>query len=317
MPRPSPQPLGLPEPLPTDAAIAQARLQQALVQAVQTLTKGEWPVVVGPAGDLAQPGAGHFHLVPELFVQLAGHTDFQFPGQGLRLLPGQVLLVPPRLLHAEKVADGPGGAPFANLVLQADGDHLGCHLAHQVAPGQPGIQHLVALAHPQARHILGWLIDATGLGDAARLADTAPWLAAQARALVCAALAGTLRALLDPPAQTVAEPVLVARLRVLVQNQLGDQGLSVRRLAAQSGCTADHLSHVFARSTGEHLAAYINRLRLARAAQLLQDTPMSAKQVAWACGFASQSYFSRAFIQHHGMTPTAWRTSRAIRIGRT
>ncbi|OYU73784.1 MAG: hypothetical protein CFE45_36405 [Burkholderiales bacterium PBB5] len=81
-------------------------------------------------------------------------------------------------------------------------------------------------------------------------------------------------------------------------------------MAAQSGCTADHLSHVFARSTGEHLVAYINRLRLALAAQLLQDTSMAAKQVAWACGFASQSYFSRAFIQHHGMTPTAWRASR-------
>lgn len=311
MPPSPPQPLGLPEPLVSEAGAAQSRLERALEQSIRTISKGEWPVMVGPSGDLDLPGAGHFHLVPELFVQLAGHTDFQFPGQGLRLLPGQVLLMPPRLLHAERVADGPDGAPFANLVLQADGDRLGCHLAHQVAPGQPGIQHLVALAHPQARHILGWLTDAAGLGAVARPASAALWVAAQARALVCAALAGALRALLDPPAQTVAEPALVARLRVLVQNQLGDQGLSVRGLAAQSGCTADHLSHVFARSTGEHLVGYINRLRLARAAQLLHDTPMAAKQVAWACGFASQSYFSRAFSQHHGLTPTAWRARRA------
>jgi AraC-like DNA-binding protein len=294
-----------------DAEADQARLLRALEQAVCALAQGDWPVVVGPAGDLGQPGAGHFHLVPELFVQLAGHTDFQFPGQHLRLLPGQVLLLPPRLLHAERVADGPLGAPFANLVLQADGERLGCHLAHQVAPGQPGIAHLVALAHPQARHIHGWLADAAHLGHPALQAVAAPWLALQARGLVCAALAGTLHALLNLPAQAVAEPPLVTRLRVLVQNQLGDQGLSVRGLARQSGCTADHLSHVFARCTGEHLVAYINRLRLARAAQLLQDTPMAAKQVAWACGFASQSYFSRAFSQHHGMTPTAWRLAHA------
>ena len=295
----------------SDAGAAQARLQQALEQAVQNLAKGEWSVELGPAGDLDQPGAGHFHLVPELFVQLAGHTDFQFPGHHQRLLPGQVLLLPPRLLHAERVADDPGGAPFANLVLQADGDRLACHLAQQVAPGQPGIQHLVALAHPQGRRIHGWLTDAAGLHEADRLAAAAPWRGAQARALVCAALAGTLRALLDPPAQAMAEPPLVARLRVLVQNQLGDQGLCVRSLAGQSGCTADHLSHVFARHTGERLVAYINRLRLVRAAQLLQDTPMAAKQVAWACGFASQSYFSRAFSQHHGVTPTTWRTKRS------
>lgn len=303
--------MGLPEPSAPNAEAAQARLQQALQQAVQSLARAEWPVVLGPPGDLAQPGAGHFHLVPELFVQLAGVTEFHFPGQALRLLPGQALLLPPRLLHAERVADGPGGEAFANLVLQADGERLGCHLAHQVAPGQPGIEHLVALAHPQARYIHGWLADAAGLGSPPLQAGASPWVAAQACGLVCAALAGTLRALLHPPAQVVAEPPLVARLRVLVQNQLGDQGLSVRSLARQSGCTADHLSHVFARATGEHLVAYINRLRLARAAQLLQDTPMAAKQVAWACGFASQSYFSRAFSQHHGLTPTAWRRAHA------
>jgi transcriptional regulator GlxA family with amidase domain len=99
----------------------------------------------------------------------------------------------------------------------------------------------------------------------------------------------------------------VARLRVMVQNQLGDRHLGVRGLARQSGCTADHLSSVFSRSTGEHLAAYINRLRLARAAHLLRDTAMAAKEVAWACGYASPSYFSHCFRRQHGVSPQQWR----------
>jgi AraC-like DNA-binding protein len=101
-------------------------------------------------------------------------------------------------------------------------------------------------------------------------------------------------------------------LRVLVQNQMGDPQLGVRSLAAQAGCTADHLSHVFRRSTGVQLVAYINGQRMARAAQLLRDTSMSGKQVAWACGFASHSYFSAEFRRHHGCTPRAWRAGAAV-----
>ena len=55
--------------------------------------------------------------------------------------------------------------------------------------------------------------------------------------------------------------------------------------------------------------AYINRLRLTRAAHLLRDTGMAAKEVAWACGFATPSYFSRCFRQHHGVTPKTWRAT--------
>ena len=91
---------------------------------------------------------------------------------------------------------------------------------------------------------------------------------------------------------------------------LGDAGLSVRRLAAQSGCSADHLSSVFASTTGEHLIACISRLRLARAADLLRQTEMPCKQVAWACGYARHSYFSQCFRRQHGMTPQAWRAGR-------
>lgn len=312
---PTPKPLGLPTATPHTAETAVAAVRASLSRALQAVEAGLWPVQLGPAGDLSQAGEGHFHLVPELFVQLAGQTHFQFSAHSLTLLPGQVLLLPPRVMHAEQVSDGPQGEPFTNLVLQAEGDRMGCHLARQVAPGEPGILHLAALQHPQAPRIHGWLADAAALA-APRPKATQPWVQAQARALVCAALAGTLGALSDTARADNTEPALVSRLRVLVQNQLGDQALSVRLLAAQSGCTADHLSHVFARSTGEHLVAYINRLRLARAAMLLQDPTLAAKQVAWACGFASASYFSRAFSQHHGMTPTHWRARAGAQLAK-
>lgn len=294
------------------AGPAQAQaLRRELGHSLERLGDGGLRLHVAPTCEITPQGDGHFHLAPELFVQLSGSTTFRFP-QGMRVLgPGEALVLPPKLLHAEQVqADGPQ-RPFRNVVIYAEGGTLSCHLAHEAAPGLPGILHLESCRHAQATRVHDWLTEASRLG---RELDDAPptdrrWAALQARSLVAAATAGVLRALDDADPGEPAEPPLVARLRVLVQNQLGDHALSVRSLARQSGCTPDYLSHVFSRTTGEHLAAHITRLRMERAARLLHESDMAGKEVAWACGYSSQSYFVRSFREHHGVTPTAWRRS--------
>jgi AraC-like DNA-binding protein len=269
---------------------------------------GSLPLRLAPAGgDEVARGEGHFHLAPELFLQVAGWTRFRWPHGELLLPAGQALLLPPRLLHAEQIgADGPGEV-FRNLVVYADGTALSCHIAHEVAAGRPGILHLETSRHAHAARVHDWLRDASATGAAG---DASPWATAQLRALVAAATAGVLRALDERDAAEPPEPALVARVRVLVQNQLGDQGLSVRRLAEQSGCTPDYLSHLFARSSGEHLAGFIVRQRLERAVRLLAESAMAGKEIAWACGFATQSYFIRSFRSRYGVTPRDWRAER-------
>jgi AraC-like DNA-binding protein len=262
-----------------------------------------------PADGVAR-GDGHFHLAAELFLQVAGWTEFRFPHTTLRLRAGEALLLPPRLLHAERVGGGSAAAPFCNIVIYADGAALSCHLAHEAAPGRPDILHLETTRHAQALHVHDWLGDAARLG---RTGDAAgPMAEVQARSLVAAAAAGVLRALDAADPQAPPEPALVARARVLVNNQLGDPHLSVRSLAAQAGCTADYLSHRFSQATGEHLAAYIVRQRMERAAHLLEQSALAGKEVAWACGFATPSYFVRSFRSHHGLTPQAWRAARGL-----
>jgi AraC-like DNA-binding protein len=315
----TPERLGCPErpdpPLPpqlrtlvrsADPALGGA-LRQALGDAVKGLAGGAMPLHLGPAGDSAARAEGHFHLAPELFVQLAGRTVFRFPAGDCCLGPGEALLLPPQLLHAEQIHAGDDGQPFRNLVIYAEADALSCHLAHEARPGQPAVLHLEARRHPQALRVHDWLSDAAGLGP-----DTAAaaWGGAQQRALVTAAIAGVLRAIDDPAEAASVEPPLVARLRLLMRNQLGDPALSVRGLADQLGCTPDYLSHLFHRSSGEHLVACINRLRLERATRLLGEGRLAGKEVAWACGYASQSYFIRSFRARFGLTPKAWQAVR-------
>ena len=131
----------------------------------------------------------------------------------------------------------------------------------------------------------------------------------QARGLLAAAIAGVLETLdaAAPDSCAPAEPSLVSRVRVFVQNQLGDHQLSVRRLAEQARCTPDYLSNVFSVATGEHLTAFINRQRIERAARLLRESALTSKEIAWACGFATQTYFIRTFRARMGVTPKAWK----------
>lgn len=280
------------------------RMRAALADTLQGLQQGRMTLHRPDAqGGLVPHGQGHFHSAPELFVQLAGWTRFDFPGRGLCLAAGEALLLPPQLLHAEQVGPGPGDEPFCNLVLYADAQGFSSHLASEQRPGLPGILHVEARQTAQAVRMQAWLLDACARPGE----EASDWALSQARSLVAATLAGALRTLAHAGDDAPAEHPLVARVKLWVKNRLGEQELSVRGLAQQADCSADYLSQLFHRHTGEHLIAHIVRLRMERAAQLLLDGRMAGKEVAWACGYASHSYFTQSFRQHHGATPTAWR----------
>ena len=256
----------------------------------------------------AQPGwstrgAGHLHLSAELFLQLQGYTEFHFPQGQLTLRAGEALVMPPKLLHDEWVGNE-GAQAFANLVVYADRQTLSCHLANEAKPGRPGNLYLEVCQHVDALRIEHWLADAARPPDQ----DVHGLWVLQQRALVLTALTAVAR-LLDAPQKTQSnEPTLLARLRVLVQNRLGEVDLTVVSLAQDLGCTADYLSHLYSSSTGEHLWQVILRQRLARAARLLAESDSAVKEIAWCCGFASASYFIRSFKQQFGVTPKVYRT---------
>ena len=317
----------------TDPALAR-ELRQALSAALLPLARGDSALLRPPTQVGWQAGAqGHYHSAPELFLQLSGWTQFTFPQGGCRLQAGQALLLPPHLQHAETVgsdapgAGGAGGAgdEFRNLLVYAEGTALSVHLANEVQPGQPGILHLEVRQLPVVAQMAQQLLAAsqrqgeggsagcsTGHGESDGTLDD--W---RARGLVSATLAQALQLLEQPPSEQQDEPAAVARTRLLVKNQLGDPELSVRGLALQAACSADYLSHLFHRHSGETLVGYITRLRMERALQLLASSRMAVKEVAWACGYNSPGYFIQTFRRLQGLTPSAWRQSAAGRLGAT
>jgi len=64
-----------------------------------------------------------------------------------------------------------------------------------------------------------------------------------------------------------------------------------------------HFTAVFERTPMDVL----KEIRLRRAARLLRTTDLPVKAVAGQVGYASRSYFSRAFKAHFGADPAAYR----------
>jgi len=84
--------------------------------------------------------------------------------------------------------------------------------------------------------------------------------------------------------------------------------LRLETLADVAAFSPFHFHRVFRAWTGETLLDFVRRRRLEVAGGRLRHAPRdSVTTIAFAVGFESGEAFSRAFKQHFGMTPTAWR----------
>ncbi|WP_438444757.1 helix-turn-helix transcriptional regulator [Gorillibacterium sp. sgz5001074] len=83
--------------------------------------------------------------------------------------------------------------------------------------------------------------------------------------------------------------------------------LTVPMLARRAGISEGHYSVLFKKLTGTSLVPYLNRLRIAKAKQLLEQTDWSAKEVAQRTGFNDYFHFSRTFKKIAGTAPHRFR----------
>lgn len=96
---------------------------------------------------------------------------------------------------------------------------------------------------------------------------------------------------------------------VELQSASGNIKLDLDRFAREMKMGETQVKRRIQALTGMTTTAYITHVRMARALRLIRLHPdMRVGDVAEQCGFADVAYFSRAFRQHHGMTPTQART---------
>ena len=105
--------------------------------------------------------------------------------------------------------------------------------------------------------------------------------------------------------------LLIRKAETYITEHYGDD-ITLDDIAAQVDLNPAYLSVLFKKSTGQGFREYLNRLRIAVARRLLIETDDQIVDVASACGFNDQSYFTRVFKKSTGLTPKQYRDRQAI-----
>lgn len=79
--------------------------------------------------------------------------------------------------------------------------------------------------------------------------------------------------------------------------------LNVREIARYAGISERYLRRLFVQYLNLSPLDFLSQIRVNKAFELLRNTEMSVKEVAYQCGFQSPQYFSRVFKQQIGRSP--------------
>ncbi len=83
--------------------------------------------------------------------------------------------------------------------------------------------------------------------------------------------------------------------------------LSLADICNNVGLSKYYFAREFHRISGYTIVDYINLTRCENAKHLLRNGNLSVLEVAERCGYQDQSYFTRIFKRHTGLSPTAYR----------
>ena len=131
------------------------------------------------------------------------------------------------------------------------------------------------------------------------------------------ALATALIRQLSPAASTVIDSVksglTIERKRRLLEHIDAHlaESITLDELAAIAALSPYHLIRSFKADMGVTPFRWVLLQRIERARRLLEITTLPLAEIAYACGFSSQSHFSTVFKQETGATPARYRAQRA------
>lgn len=100
----------------------------------------------------------------------------------------------------------------------------------------------------------------------------------------------------------------MGRAKLVIDNQLSDPDLTIKKIAELLGVTTQTLRRRFADTVGETPKQYLLRIRINKGKLLLRTTHMQIGEVAAEVGFRNSNQFSKHFKRRTKMTPSAYRS---------
>ncbi len=91
-----------------------------------------------------------------------------------------------------------------------------------------------------------------------------------------------------------------------IRNHYAEE-LTAEKVAEHVGKTPNYFSHLFKKEMGVPFREYVNRLRIAKAKQLIERTTDRIYEIGERVGFSDYAYFTQVFRKLEGCSPTALR----------
>ena len=98
----------------------------------------------------------------------------------------------------------------------------------------------------------------------------------------------------------------VDRIETLVKKNY-QKSITLKEIADEMGLSENYVGVYFKRRTGMRFVEYLNQVRLFHATELLKETPLSIKEIAYRVGFCSPEYLTRLFKAYFNCSPTEMR----------
>lgn len=113
--------------------------------------------------------------------------------------------------------------------------------------------------------------------------------------------------------QTAKRPATAVRRRAIFQEAVEIIDAEYRKklqlddVARRVATSRRQLQRAFAEAGETSFRAYLQRVRMDRAAELLREGTAPVNEVATAVGYRQPAQFAKAFRRHHGAAPSSFR----------
>ncbi|MEK8130564.1 response regulator [Paenibacillus filicis] len=83
-----------------------------------------------------------------------------------------------------------------------------------------------------------------------------------------------------------------------------DQKITLGEVAERLFLNASYFSRLFKKETGENFIEYVNRMKMERAKELLNESNRTIEDISQALGYDNKGYFVKLFKSHYGVPPS-------------
>ena len=107
-------------------------------------------------------------------------------------------------------------------------------------------------------------------------------------------------------AMTKMDEQFLEKATVLIHEHISDSEFTVEKFSSEMAMSRVQLHRKLKALADQSCSDFMRRLRLKRAAELLKEGELNITQIGFEVGMSNQSYFSKAFKELYGVTPSEY-----------